>query len=131
MDWLFGLKDTSTAIGQRAEDTALNFLQAKGMRLVERNYRCKLGEIDLVMRHNDELVFIEVRYRRQNSFGDGAESVDFRKQQRIIKSAEHFLQHHRQYAQTPCRIDVISISQRSAAADEQAAIQWITNAIQA
>lgn len=130
MDLFSGLKNSSAAIGQQAEDVALKFLQTKGMRLIARNYRCKLGEIDLVMQDDGALVFIEVRYRKQSDFGDGAESVDFRKQQKIIRSAEHFLQQHRQYSQSPCRIDVISISKQDNT-DCQEAINWIPNAIQA
>jgi len=130
MDLFSGLKNSSAAIGQQAEDVALKFLQTKGMRLIARNYRCKLGEIDLVMQDDGALVFIEVRYRKQSDFGDGAESVDFRKQQKIIRSAEHFLQQHRQYSQSPCRIDVISISKLHNT-DCQEAINWIPNAIQA
>jgi len=130
MDLFSGLKNSSAAIGQQAEDVALKFLQTKGMRLIARNYRCKLGEIDLVMQDDGALVFIEVRYRKQSNFGDGAESVDFRKQQKIIRSAEHFLQQHRQYSQSPCRIDVISISKQQNS-DYQEIINWIPNAIQA
>ncbi len=130
MDLFSGLKDSSAVIGQQAEDIALKFLQTKGMRLIARNYRCKLGEIDLVMQDDGALVFIEVRYRKQSNFGDGAESVDFRKQQKIIRSAEHFLQQHRQYSQSPCRIDVISISKQQNS-DYQEIINWIPNAIQA
>ncbi|KPJ93280.1 MAG: hypothetical protein AMJ55_08380 [Gammaproteobacteria bacterium SG8_15] len=131
MDLFPGLKNSSIAIGQQAEDSALKFLQTKGMRLIARNYRCKLGEIDLVMQHDDALVFVEVRYRKKSNFGDGAESVDFRKQQKIIKSAEYFLQQHRQYSQSPCRIDVISISKQHNNTDCQETIKWIPNAIQA
>ena len=130
MDLFSGLKNSSAVIGQQAEDIALKFLQAKGMRLIARNYRCKLGEIDLVMQDDGALVFIEVRYRKQSDFGDGAESVDFRKQQKIIRSADHFLQQHRQYSQSPCRIDVISISKQQNS-DCQETINWIPNAIQA
>lgn len=126
-----GSPNTSVTIGQQAENAALHFLQAQGMHLVERNYRCRSGEIDLVMQHKSELVFVEVRYRGQGRFGDGAESVDFRKQQKIIKCAEHFLQHHKQYSQHPCRIDVISISRQINIAQSRPAIDWIPNAFQA
>ncbi|WP_455221712.1 YraN family protein [Kaarinaea lacus] len=131
MDLFSRLTNTTTEIGQRAEDAALDFLLAKGMRLVARNYRCKAGEIDLIMQHDSALVFVEVRYRKQNQFGDGAESVDFRKQQKIIKTAEYFLQQHRQYTQSPCRVDVISISRHTKTSPSQSVIDWIPNAIQA
>lgn len=124
-------KPQSTTIGQNAEDLALQFLQSKGMRLVERNYRCKMGEIDLIMQHKTELVFVEVRYRKHTNFGSGAESIDYRKQQKILKSAEHFLQSHKKYAKQPCRIDVISITAPINTSAQQANIDWIPNAIQA
>ncbi|MDX1812162.1 MAG: YraN family protein [Gammaproteobacteria bacterium] len=131
MDLFSRLANTTTEIGQCAEDAALEFLLAKGMRLVARNYRCKVGEIDLVMQHHGTLIFVEVRYRKQHQFGDGAESVDFRKQQKIIRAAEFFLQQHRQYTQSPCRIDVISISRHAKTSPSQSEIDWIPNAIQA
>jgi len=124
-------KPQSIAIGQNAEDLALQFLQSKGMRLIDRNYRCKMGEIDLVMRCDSELVFVEVRYRKHASFGSGAESVDYRKQQKILKSAEYFLQKHSKYATLPCRIDVVSITAAQKSSDPQSGIDWIPNAIQA
>jgi putative endonuclease len=125
------LTRNSTAIGQNAEDLALQFLQSKGMQLIERNYRCKMGEIDLIMRHDAGLVFAEVRYRKHSKFGSGAETVDQRKQQKILNSAEHFLQSHSKYAALPCRIDVVSISAAQKSADQQPDIDWIPNAIQA
>ncbi len=124
-------KSGSRSIGQNAEDIALRFLQKKGMQLVERNYRCKLGEIDLIMQQDSELVFVEVRYRKRTNFGSGAESVDFRKQQKILRSAEHFLQNHARYRSNPCRIDVISITNPAKHAGSTVEIDWIPNAIQA
>ena len=125
-------KLNTNAIGQNAEDLALQFLQSKGMSLIEKNYRCKAGEIDLVMQHNKtELVFVEVRYRKHTNFGSGAESVDSRKQQKILKTAEHFLQSNPKHAALPCRIDVISITAARKTNDQQPEIDWIPNAIQA
>ena len=130
---LFGepTKSDTNAIGQNAEDLALLFLKNKGMQLIKRNYRCKMGEIDLIMHHQTELVFVEVRYRKHTNFGSGAESVDYRKQQKILKSAEHFLQCHNKYAKQPCRIDVVSITAPDKTSAQQADIDWIPNAIQA
>lgn len=124
-------KPQSITIGQHAEDLALQFLQSKGMQLIDRNYRCKMGEIDLIMQHDTELVFVEVRYRKHTNFGSGAESVDYRKQQKILKSAEHFLQYQSKYAALPCRIDVVSITAMHKISDQQTDIDWIPNAIQA
>jgi len=78
------------------------------LRLLERNYRCRRGEIDLVMREADTLVFVEVRFRSSGSFGTPAETVDIHKQRRLAATAAHFLQHHP--TNLPCRFDVIAVS---------------------
>ena len=124
-------KTGSNTIGQRAEDLALQFLKKNGMQLIDRNYRCKMGEIDLVMLHDNELVFVEVRYRKQTRFGSGAESVDYRKQQKILKSAEHFLQRNTRYRDIPCRIDVVSITAPTSLSNRTFDIDWISNAVHA
>ena len=124
-------KLNTNTIGQNAEDLALAFLTNNGMQLVERNYRCKVGELDLIMQHNNQLVFVEVRYRKHTGFGSGAETIDYRKQQKIIKSAEHFLQSHSKYSKLPCRVDVVSITTPSKNNQQQPSIDWIPNAIQA
>lgn len=117
-------KPTSKEIGNSAEKLALNYLQSQGLKLITRNFSCKHGEIDLIMQHNKNLVFIEVRYRKHSQYGTGADSVDYRKQQKILKSAEYFLQSNPKYNQLPCRIDVISLG------SDKANINWITNAIE-
>src|SRR3989304_5065718 len=71
-------------LGRLAEDSACQYLAGNGLKLITRNYKCRRGEIDLVMRHNDSIVFIEVRYRHNNHFGSGAESVIHKKQKKII-----------------------------------------------
>lgn len=101
---------TTTQRGRQAEDLALRYLQRAGLRLVKRNFRCRQGEIDLVMQDRDSLVFVEVRYRRRDRCGSGAESVDHRKQARIIACARYFLMRHRQLAERPVRFDVMAVS---------------------
>ena len=84
-------------------------LRRAGLALIERNFRCKHGEIDLIMWDQDVLVFVEVRYRRHIHFGGAAASVDTNKQRRIARTAALYLQrqhHHRPY----CRFDVLSIT---------------------
>lgn len=108
--------------GAKAEDQALAYLRAQGLSLVERNYRCRQGEIDLIMQQGDTLVFIEVRYRRQSHFGSALESVDARKQARLVHSARHFLHCHSRLGDPPCRFDVIGIS------GDQGTINWLKNA---
>ena len=99
--------------GAAIESQALETLQNKGLQLVTRNYLCKLGEIDLIMRDKKTLVFVEVRYRKNNTHGSGLESVNHNKQQKIIKTALHYLQRHKLLNKTSCRFDVISASPRN------------------
>lgn len=95
------------ATGEAAEQRACRFLQSQGLRLVERNYRCRHGEIDLVMREGGELVFVEVRYRRDARFGGAAASVDAGKRARLIAAGLHYLQSKAPGANA--RFDVIAL----------------------
>jgi len=114
--------------GRWAEALAERHLLAEGMRLVTRNYRFRGGEIDLIMEHAGVTVFVEVRYRRGTVYGSAAESVDRRKQQRLLKTATHFLQTQTRGRQEPaCRFDVVTIEGEGQAAD----IEWIRDAFQA
>jgi putative endonuclease len=117
---------TRQAIGQHAEQLAENYLNQQGLRLLQRNYRCRGGEIDLIMTDNGTLVFVEVRYRKHQAFGGAAASVDRRKQQRLLLAARHYLQQH-QAANRACRFDVVAISP---GANGQNAVEWISNAIE-
>lgn len=110
-------------VGDDAESQACDYLQQQGLTLVERNYRTRRGEIDLIMRHNTTLVFVEVRLRGSDRFGSAAESVTARKQRRIITAAQHYLQ---QQPNPPiCRFDVLAISGKT-----DRSIDWIPNAFQ-
>ncbi len=96
--------------GQRVEGLALEHLSAQGLSLLARNYRCRMGEIDLVMRDGAQLVFVEVRYRRDDRFGGPAASVDRDKRRRIGLTASHYLASHRQHEAPACRFDVVAVS---------------------
>lgn len=113
------------ALGQRAERQAERYLSRQGLRVVKRNYRCRLGEIDLVMHEGDTLVFVEVRLRGRTTFGDGIDSVSLHKQRRLIRAARHFLMRNLRWRHAPCRFDVIGIERAS---DH---VTWIPNAFQA
>lgn len=113
--------------GANAEALACRFLEQRGLRLIVRNYRSRRGEIDLVMRDADNLVFVEVRYRRQNRYGSGLESVNRRKQQRIVACAEYYLHCHPQAARLAARFDVVAVSP----GDGSMRIDWIRNAFDA
>lgn len=104
---------SSTATGKQAEGLALAYLTRQGgLRLIERNYQCRPGEIDLIMMDHEVLVFVEVRYRQdqRNRFGSAAESVTVAKQKRLIGGAQHFLNSQQGYAEYPCRFDVLAMS---------------------
>jgi putative endonuclease len=96
--------------GSEAEDSALAYLKAAGLKLIHRNYRCKAGELDLVMLDGKTLVFVEVRYRSSGSYGGAAASVTYRKQRRIITAARHLLALRRDLRRYPARFDVVAIS---------------------
>jgi putative endonuclease len=93
--------------GRAAEERACRYLEARGLQLVARNYRSRWGEIDLIMRDRTELVFVEVRQRSSRRFGGALESVDGRKQRRLLATAERYLQ--QQPHQPPARFDVLAL----------------------
>jgi|SRR5690554_8546 len=113
-------------IGQLVEQQAEQFLQKQGLRTLERNFRTKAGEIDLIMQDGNSLVFVEVRYRRQLKFGDGADTVTWHKQQRLIRSAQVYLQARGQHDR-PCRFDVVA----GHGEQENIQLHWIKNAFDA
>ena len=110
--------------GGRFEEMALAWLLARGLCLVQRNYSCKLGEIDLVMRERELLVFVEVRFRGINSQVPPCETVDGRKQQKLLRTARHFLLCNKGLADLPCRFDVLGISDEHG----QPQYEWVRNA---
>lgn len=95
-------------IGKDAERNAETWLMAQGLQLVQRNLRCRLGEIDLIMTDGNHLVFIEVRRRKHSLYGGAAASVDWRKQRKLLQAARFFLAGNPNWANHPCRFDVIA-----------------------
>ena len=118
--------NNSNETGQRAEDSACDYLKIQGLSLVERNYCCPRGEIDLIMKDNGTTIFIEVRFRRNTRYGSGAESVDQRKQKKLLAAAAHYLQKNPKAARGPCRFDVISLT----ANNGEQQLDWIPDAFQ-
>lgn len=110
------------ASGRDAEDLACAFLQQNNLTLLERNFRCAAGEIDLIMRDGDTVVFAEVRARRSDTYGRGADTVDQRKQAKLAATAALWLQARKHNG--ACRFDVISIS----LASQPHTLDWIANA---
>ena len=107
------------AAGREAEVRAERMLMREGLSPVTRNYRCRGGEIDLVMRDGEHMVFVEVRYRSHAGYGGAAYSIDHNKQRRLILAARHYLQTSRWSG--PCRFDVVAFEKGG---DES----WIRNA---
>jgi putative endonuclease len=98
------------ARGAAIEAAARAYLIDAGLREVARNANYRAGELDLVMVDGRALVFVEVRYRRHTGYGGGAASIDAGKRRRLVRAALLFLGRHRQYADAPCRFDVIEAS---------------------
>jgi len=116
---LFRKKSTKN-IGDHAESIAENFLINKKVKIIEKNFRIKAGEIDLIADDKGTLAFIEVKYRSSSNFGQPFETVTHSKQQKIIRTAQSYLQKHPKLANKACRFDVISIHKQD--------INWIQNA---
>jgi len=114
------------ALGEQLETVALQYLEKHGLTLVCRNFQCKLGEIDLVMREAQMLVFIEVRYRRSERFGSAAETVDRRKQRKLVRTAQVYLNLQRFSQRRPCRFDILGITGNGGTQDYR--FDWIPNA---
>ncbi len=106
--------------GNAAEQIAATFLQQKGLILVEKNFHCKYGEIDLIMRDAKTLVFVEVRLRSNANFGGAAMSINQAKQQKLTRTAERYLQIH---GDSACRFDAILMR-----TTDINAVEWIQNA---
>jgi putative endonuclease len=117
------MRSLTQKIGKSAEDSVCKHLQQYGLKLVVANYRCKYGEIDLIMLDGKTLVFVEVRYRRCHDYGDGVATVTKSKQRRIIKTAIDYLLKNNLYDKSLCRFDVVAASGSS-----ENKINWIKNA---
>jgi len=120
-----GRRTYQQRIGEAAEDIAVKFLLAQGLEILERNFRRRLGELDVVARDGDVLVIAEVRTRATNRYGGAAASVDFRKQRRLIRATAQLLQHRRDLAHLGVRFDVIAVSE---IACERPRVEWIQHA---
>ena len=103
-------RQNNRQIGDKKEEFVCEWLETQGYRIVERNFRCRSGEIDIVAREGAYLVFIEVKYRRGAECGDPSEAVDRRKQQTISRVALFYLLWHGYAEHTPVRFDVVSVS---------------------
>lgn len=116
---------STRAIGRDAEELALGHLQSYGLVLIARNFRCRIGEIDLIMRDGNCLVFVEVRFRKASRFASACESVDRRKQRKLLGAASFFLGRYTEYRQYATRFDVVALDGRSR---NTFTLQWLQDA---
>ena len=108
--------------GQFAERKACQYLQQQGLTLIEKNYRCRNGEIDLIMQDKDHLVFVEVRYRKNENYGTAIDTVDRNKVKKIVSTAQHYLISHQ--LDVPARFDIVGF-------DTSLNPKWISDAFSA
>ena len=120
-------KSENHSVGAMAENRARSWLEKQGLQLLEKNYRTTRGEIDLIMQDGDTLVFVEVRMRQNKRFATAAQSIDHRKQKRIISTARHYLQARGLWEKIPCRFDAICL-QRDTDNGDSYRVEWLQNA---
>ena len=106
--------------GVPAENLAAAFLESRGLKVVERNYRCRFGEIDLIAASGATLVFVEVRARRSTAFGGAAASITAAKRRRLVAAARHYLARRR--VAGACRFDVVLLQ------GDEPRIEWVADA---
>jgi putative endonuclease len=111
-------------IGRSGEQSAERYLRSKGLHLVARNHRCVQGEIDLVMRDGETLVFVEVRRRKSTDYGSPLETVSAAKQRKVIAAAQHFIASQKISSRQALRFDVVGIVSDGAGDT----IEWVRNA---
>lgn len=120
-------------LGHQIETLVCDYLRQRKLKLIARNYRCRLGEIDLIMQDQATLVFIEVRYRQHCNFGNSLESVHLIKQSKIIKTAEYYLLSQQLSEKMACRFDVVGVKPLSENLSnisklDSAQVEWVKNA---
>jgi putative endonuclease len=120
-----GRRTYKQIIGQRAEDIAAEFLRAQGLQILERNYRRRLGELDIIARDGDVLVIAEVRTRASDRYGGAAASVDGRKRQRLVRAAAQLLQQRKDFSHLRVRFDVLAVSGTVVGSPT---VQWLQHA---
>jgi putative endonuclease len=116
------MKELTTECGARIEQAVRNYLEKHGLSFVCKNFRTRLGEIDLIMREQETLVFIEVRYRRSDKYGSPIETVTYSKRKKLVKAAKIYLQRQGLLDQKPCRFDIVGVTQNATK------FEWIKDA---
>ena len=123
-------KREKTLSGEVAEKLALNYLKKQGLRLLTCNFRTTRGEIDLVMKDNDQLVFVEVRFRQHSAYGSAAESITQQKCLRLTAAAAAYMQEQKLTNRASARFDAVAISPAGVNSAASFTINWIKNILQ-
>ena len=113
------------AVGKAGEEAAVQYLRQHGYRILERNYRCRFGEIDLIARDGSMLAFVEVKTRRSQAYSPAAEAVTFQKQRHLIKASQTYLMQTKKTDEL-CRFDVVTVDMDA----QQPHIELIKDAFQ-
>ncbi len=113
-------------LGNDAESIAQHYLEQKGYRLVQANFQCRMGEVDLIMQKGNLLVFVEVRSRSSQTYGTPVETVNRTKQEKIRKTAAYFLYRNPKFETCYCRFDVVSVLWKNGTAK----VSWLEDAFQ-
>jgi len=120
-------KMTNTCRGTQAENWAQTYLEQQGLKIITKNFHAVRGEIDLIMRHNQTLVFVEVRLRSSNNHGSAVESIDKKKQQHLIFAAQRYLQTEGLWGKVECRFDTVCLD-KDPNNSHQYQVEWLRNA---
>ena len=121
------MRTTSRQSGKRAEDVAANYLKKQNVNIISRNFHSRFGEIDLIGLDKETLVFIEVRYRKNENYLSAIETIDRQKCKKIIITSDVYLNKRKKYQSYQCRFDVITITGDI----NEPVIEWIKSAFQA
>ncbi|HCS74067.1 MAG TPA: YraN family protein [Clostridiales bacterium] len=121
------MQDDRKSLGKWGEEQSCSFLEADGYRILRRNYKCRIGEIDIIARKGEQLVFVEVKTRRTASYGRPGEAVNYRKQAKLTGTALYFL-NDTGWKDVSCRFDVLEVKAQS---DGTFLINHIEDAFQA
>ncbi len=105
------LNSPSQSKGGYYEQLAREYLEQQGLSCIKQNFRCKLGEIDLIMQDKHYLIFVEVRYRKSEQYGGAVASISYDKQQKLVRAASFYLSHTQQHNRLACRFDVVTFNQ--------------------
>ena len=107
---LLGGRMNKRMIGSIYEDAAVKYLETKGFLILQRNYRNKIGEIDIIAKKNNKISFVEVKFRENTAFGDAAEAANARKLQKIYRIAQWYLLEHPEFQNEEFQFDVLAIT---------------------